>query len=77
MYMLHIHGEIKLMHDVHSITMECILDSMLARSSLSRISALGADGRAYALSLSLWRNYYSSSLVYKTSVMGILHRLFT
>lgn len=75
--MLHIHGDMNLMHDVHSTIVGSTFARMLTRNSLSRISALGADGRAYALSLSLWRNGSSSFLVYKTSVINILHRLFT
>lgn len=48
----------------------------MAGDSLNRISALGVDGGALALLLSLWGNIFSPSLVYKTSVINILHRLF-
>lgn len=48
----------------------------VAGGSLIRISALGVDGGALALLLSLWGNIFSPSLVYKTSIIDILHRLF-
>lgn len=46
-----------------------------AGGSLSRISALGADGGALASSLSLWGMFFPF-LVYKTRVINILQRLF-
>ena len=45
-------------------------------TNLNRISALGADGGAEASSLSLREMYYSPFLVYKTSIIDILQRLF-
>lgn len=47
-----------------------------SRSNLSRISALDAGGGAGASSLSLREMYYSPFLVYKTSIIDILQRLF-
>lgn len=61
------YGEDNFMHELHRA-------SFFSRNSLSRISALGVDGGARASSLSLWGNYCSPFLVYKTSVINILHR---